>query len=155
MCVCVCVYAWMCVCVCAYMCVCACVFSRHVMPEFLPNPNALYRDRIKESLERMDMYNRRANIDIPEFYVGEYFCIFCHYECHICILWHISVHLDGCLFCPPFVVKAFTLDITCNFFNKFFHTCHVCRLNWYFCFCLFVSENGFECLMHRVFLIQK
>ncbi|KAK7503313.1 hypothetical protein BaRGS_00005578 [Batillaria attramentaria] len=43
---------------------------RHVMPEFLPNPNPLMRDRISERLERMDMYQRRAVIDIPEFYVG-------------------------------------------------------------------------------------
>ncbi|KAK7108001.1 hypothetical protein V1264_015807 [Littorina saxatilis] len=43
---------------------------RHVMPEFLPDPNPLYRDRVTEKLERMDMYRRRTCIDIPEFYVG-------------------------------------------------------------------------------------
>ncbi|KAL8579564.1 hypothetical protein ACOMHN_025517 [Nucella lapillus] len=43
---------------------------RQVMPEFMPNTNPMYRDRIMEKLERMDMYARRACIDIPEFYVG-------------------------------------------------------------------------------------
>ncbi|XP_076466405.1 large ribosomal subunit protein bL19m-like [Babylonia areolata] len=43
---------------------------RHVMPEFLPTTNPLHRDRIREKLERMDMFARRACIDIPEFYVG-------------------------------------------------------------------------------------
>jgi large subunit ribosomal protein L19 len=41
------------------------------MPEFLPNPNYEYRDKVRERLERMDMYRRRAEITLPEFYVGE------------------------------------------------------------------------------------
>ena len=45
------------------------------MPEFLPDPDPMYRDRIKEKLERMDMYRRRACIDLPEFYVGK--CTYC------------------------------------------------------------------------------
>jgi len=44
---------------------------RYVYPEFLPDPTIKFRNRIREKLERMDMLNRRANIDIPEFYVGK------------------------------------------------------------------------------------
>jgi len=43
---------------------------RFVYPEFLPDPNPELRNRIREKLERIDMLKRRANIDIPEFYVG-------------------------------------------------------------------------------------
>ncbi|BFZ10300.1 hypothetical protein BsWGS_13338 [Bradybaena similaris] len=43
---------------------------RFVMPEFLPNADYKYRDRVLEKLERQDMLSRRAVIDIPEFYVG-------------------------------------------------------------------------------------
>ncbi|CAG5120931.1 unnamed protein product [Candidula unifasciata] len=43
---------------------------RFVMPEFLPNADYRYRDRVLEKLERQDMLRRRAVIDIPEFYVG-------------------------------------------------------------------------------------
>ncbi|GFS27452.1 39S ribosomal protein L19, mitochondrial [Elysia marginata] len=43
---------------------------RFVMPEFLPNPDFRYRDKILEKMERQDMLRRRAVIDIPEFYVG-------------------------------------------------------------------------------------
>ncbi|WAR07296.1 RM19-like protein [Mya arenaria] len=39
-------------------------------PEFLPRPDWAYRDRLCEMLERRDMYSRRRNIIIPEFYVG-------------------------------------------------------------------------------------
>lgn len=44
---------------------------RYVYPEFLPDPNLKWRNRIREKLERMDMLKRRGNIDIPEFYVGK------------------------------------------------------------------------------------
>ncbi|XP_055387588.1 39S ribosomal protein L19, mitochondrial [Condylostylus longicornis] len=43
---------------------------RFIYPEFLPDPNIKWRNGIREKLERIDMLNRRANIDIPEFYVG-------------------------------------------------------------------------------------
>jgi large subunit ribosomal protein L19 len=43
---------------------------RFVLPEFMPNPDFQYRDRVLEKLERQDMLKRRAVIDIPEFYVG-------------------------------------------------------------------------------------
>lgn len=43
---------------------------RHLYPEFLPHPNWLRRDFLKENLERKDMYRRRAILSIPEFYVG-------------------------------------------------------------------------------------
>lgn len=43
---------------------------RLVYPEFLPDPNPLYRNNIREKLERMDMLNRRSVLSIPEFYVG-------------------------------------------------------------------------------------
>lgn len=43
---------------------------KYVSPEFLPNPNMELRDRLLEKLEREDMYRRRANVYIPEFYVG-------------------------------------------------------------------------------------
>ncbi|KAJ8711651.1 hypothetical protein PYW08_008605 [Mythimna loreyi] len=43
---------------------------RHVYPEFLPDPNPKWRNSLREKLERIDMLNRRKQIDIPEFYVG-------------------------------------------------------------------------------------
>lgn len=43
---------------------------RYVFPEFLPDPNLAWRNRVREKLERLDMLRRRSNIDIPEFYVG-------------------------------------------------------------------------------------
>ncbi|XP_055716493.1 39S ribosomal protein L19, mitochondrial [Phlebotomus papatasi] len=43
---------------------------RHVYPEFLPDPKIEWRNPVREKLERMDMLNRRKQIDIPEFYVG-------------------------------------------------------------------------------------
>ncbi|KAH9495395.1 mitochondrial 54S ribosomal protein YmL19 [Bulinus truncatus] len=43
---------------------------RYIMPEFLPRPNYVVRDRVLEKLERRDMIRRRAVIVIPEFYVG-------------------------------------------------------------------------------------
>ncbi|GAB0097968.1 39S ribosomal protein L19, mitochondrial [Sergentomyia squamirostris] len=43
---------------------------RHVYPEFLPDPRIEFRNPVREKLERMDMLNRRKQIDIPEFYVG-------------------------------------------------------------------------------------
>ncbi|XP_046571573.1 39S ribosomal protein L19, mitochondrial-like isoform X2 [Haliotis rubra] len=42
----------------------------NVMPEFLPSPRVEHRDRVRELLEREDMYRRREQIEIPEFYVG-------------------------------------------------------------------------------------
>lgn len=58
---------------------------RFVYPDFLPNPIPFLRDRILEKLERRDMFRRRQQIDMPEFYVGKYsiivrlnsFSIFC------------------------------------------------------------------------------
>jgi len=44
---------------------------RFVYPEFLPDPNIIWRNRIREKLERIDMLKRRANFEIPEFYVGK------------------------------------------------------------------------------------
>ena len=44
---------------------------RFVFPEFLPNPNPHFRDRIVSKLERKDMLRRRKAIEIPEFYVGK------------------------------------------------------------------------------------
>lgn len=44
---------------------------RHVYPEFVPDPTVEFRNPIREKLERLDMLSRRAQIDIPEFYVGE------------------------------------------------------------------------------------
>lgn len=43
---------------------------RFIYQEFLPDPKVEWRNPIREKLERMDMLDRRANIDIPEFYVG-------------------------------------------------------------------------------------
>ena len=45
---------------------------REKFPEFLPNPDWKHRDRIAEKIERLEMYKRRQNINIPEFYVGMY-----------------------------------------------------------------------------------
>ena len=41
------------------------------MPEFMPRPEWDKRDRVFEKLERQDMLRRRAQINIPEFYVGK------------------------------------------------------------------------------------
>lgn len=49
---------------------------REKMPEFMPRPDILSRDRILEKLERQDMYRRREVINIPEFFVGVYFSSF-------------------------------------------------------------------------------
>lgn len=43
---------------------------RFIYPEFLPDPNPLYRQSVREKLERMDMLSRRSVLSIPEFYVG-------------------------------------------------------------------------------------
>lgn len=43
---------------------------RFIYPEFLPDPNPLYRNNMREKLERMDMLSRRSVLNIPEFYVG-------------------------------------------------------------------------------------
>lgn len=45
-------------------------FCRYVYPDFLPSTNWKHRDRIREILERKDMYRRRLVMEIPEFYVG-------------------------------------------------------------------------------------
>ncbi|XP_055857262.1 39S ribosomal protein L19, mitochondrial [Episyrphus balteatus] len=43
---------------------------RFIYPEFLPDPKIEWRNSVREKLERMDMVERRKQIDIPEFYVG-------------------------------------------------------------------------------------
>lgn len=43
---------------------------RYIYPDFLPNPAYYYRDKVLERLERRDMFERRKQIIIPEFYVG-------------------------------------------------------------------------------------
>lgn len=43
---------------------------RFAFPEFLPDPDPLYRNPIVEHLSRRDMLKRRQKVDIPEFYVG-------------------------------------------------------------------------------------
>jgi large subunit ribosomal protein L19 len=42
-----------------------------VYPEFLPDPRVDRRNSLREKLERIDMLNRRGNIDVPEFYTGK------------------------------------------------------------------------------------
>uniref|UniRef100_A0AC35TI76 39S ribosomal protein L19, mitochondrial n=1 Tax=Rhabditophanes sp. KR3021 TaxID=114890 RepID=A0AC35TI76_9BILA len=41
-----------------------------IYPDFAKTPIMGRRNNLRERLERMDMLNRRMNIDIPEFYVG-------------------------------------------------------------------------------------
>nr|CAG4635108.1 EOG090X0F2L [Alona affinis] len=43
---------------------------RFIYPEFLPDPNFAYRNKLREKLERADMLLRRSVIEIPEFYTG-------------------------------------------------------------------------------------
>lgn len=43
---------------------------RFIYPEFLPDPKVEWRNTVREKLERLDMIDRRAQIEIPEFYVG-------------------------------------------------------------------------------------
>ncbi|XP_039435698.1 39S ribosomal protein L19, mitochondrial [Culex pipiens pallens] len=50
---------------------------RFVYQEFLPDPKIEWRNPIREKLERLDMLDRRANIDIPEFYVGSVVAVTC------------------------------------------------------------------------------
>lgn len=50
---------------------------RFVYQEFLPDPKVEWRNSIREKLERQDMLDRRANIDIPEFYVGSVLAVTC------------------------------------------------------------------------------
>ena len=57
-----------CVIVCAIL-----LYDRDVYPEFLPSTVLYRRDHILEKLQRRDMLKRRAVINIPEFYVGQYF----------------------------------------------------------------------------------
>ena len=47
------------------------ILCRYVYPEFLPTTTYEHRDRIRELLERKDMYKRRSVLEIPEFYVGK------------------------------------------------------------------------------------
>ncbi|XP_060532059.1 large ribosomal subunit protein bL19m [Cylas formicarius] len=49
---------------------------RYAYPEFLPDPNVKFRNRIREKLERIDMVTRRTQIDIPEFYVGSILAVY-------------------------------------------------------------------------------
>ncbi|XP_017876881.1 39S ribosomal protein L19, mitochondrial [Ceratina calcarata] len=43
---------------------------RFIYPEFLPDPNPLHRNSMREKLERIDMLARRSVLSVPEFYVG-------------------------------------------------------------------------------------
>ncbi|CAL7937188.1 unnamed protein product [Xylocopa violacea] len=43
---------------------------RFIYPEFLPDPNPLFRNSMREKLERLDMLARRSILSIPQFYVG-------------------------------------------------------------------------------------
>uniref|UniRef100_A0A1B0GF22 Large ribosomal subunit protein bL19m n=1 Tax=Glossina morsitans morsitans TaxID=37546 RepID=A0A1B0GF22_GLOMM len=43
---------------------------RFIYPEFLPDPKPEWRNPVREKLERLDMLDRRTQIEIPEFYVG-------------------------------------------------------------------------------------
>ncbi|KAI0978689.1 hypothetical protein GJ496_005435 [Pomphorhynchus laevis] len=43
---------------------------RYTHQDFIPNPTQYFRDYLAEKLERKDMIQRRAQIDIPLFYVG-------------------------------------------------------------------------------------
>ena len=43
---------------------------RFAFPEFLPDPEPRFRNKIVESLMRRDMLRRRNAVEIPEFYVG-------------------------------------------------------------------------------------
>ena len=43
---------------------------RFMFPEFLPDPDVLLRNPLREKLERADMLKRREIVEIPEFYVG-------------------------------------------------------------------------------------
>ncbi|KAK3097443.1 hypothetical protein FSP39_009687, partial [Pinctada imbricata] len=43
---------------------------RQVYPEYLPRPDWSSRDKLLEKMARRDMNNRRAVMNIPEFYVG-------------------------------------------------------------------------------------
>jgi len=43
---------------------------RFAFPEFLPDPEPLFRNPLVEMLQRKDMLKRREKVNMPEFYVG-------------------------------------------------------------------------------------
>lgn len=50
---------------------------REKYPDFLPRTDrACRRDYVLEMLHRRDMFRRRQNLSIPEFYVGKYLAIY-------------------------------------------------------------------------------
>ncbi|KAL7678025.1 hypothetical protein ACOME3_004252 [Neoechinorhynchus agilis] len=44
-------------------------------PDFIPDPTAYFRDHVAEHLERLDMLNRRSQLEIPIFYVGSHLAV--------------------------------------------------------------------------------
>ncbi len=50
---------------------CFSLIFRYIYPDFLPDPVYYFRDKIRERLERIDMINRRKQLNMPEFYVGK------------------------------------------------------------------------------------
>jgi len=54
-----------------------CQIFRYIFPDFLPNPDMMYRDKLAEKLQRHDMIRRRTVMDVPEFYVGTFIALYC------------------------------------------------------------------------------
>lgn len=94
-------------------------------PDFQPTSIYGRRNALREELERKDMLERRANIDIPEFYVGQFlplitkkWCIFFRtfslvfdflktvlaYDFYRCKKWE---KIDGCAASTVFEIFGF------------------------------------------------
>ena len=89
-------------------------FCRHAMPDFLPDTK--YRDSVMEALERVDMYMRRSQIEIPEFYVG---------------------NVSG----PCFLSITICFNVIALFLGSFFSSLVVMRVA---CNCLFINSLGLD-----------
>lgn len=81
---------------------------RFFYPEFLPDPNPVWRNSLRERLERMDMIARRARIDIPIFYVGSILAV-THSDPHAVGKSNrfvgICIHRSGCGLRANFILR--------------------------------------------------
>ncbi|KAH8329774.1 hypothetical protein KR074_004277 [Drosophila pseudoananassae] len=81
---------------------------RFIYPEFLPDPKIEWRNPIREKLERMDMLDRRRQIDLPEFYVGSIMAVTSsdpHAEGKVSRFVGICIHRDRCGLRARFILR--------------------------------------------------
>ena len=63
-------------------------------PEFLPDPDINYRNKLREKLERRDMIARRKVVEIPEFYAGQWELLLHGPHCETILIKLLFVGLD-------------------------------------------------------------